>query len=507
MPTVTRLVTKYDVLRVLNKRDASLKALPVPLFHTTAGTTTTVIDTKLGRGTTQANKYDARGIEIMSELSGVTITSSSIADPTVITTASAHGYGAGLVHNVVISGHIGSVPDINGEWEATQTGASTATIPVNVTTGGTGGTITELSDYVAVDDGGFNGTSTLTFSPALTVLAAVGVKYLLYPHGVSGDVLDRVADEILRQTDAPYHWFPSLVPDSDLSGSFVDDWWGDIGGDTPSTREYATTSTNRWVTQQIYGEQSLHIVESGTDGGVKSDAFYMGDTETVVVFCLVQALVGTLTVQLYDETNSATIGTAVTIDEPAWKEVRFQETIPASCEQVTMRFSGSANLDEYYVSSPIIVQATGTSRAYEAPSWLVSEAQVRQAFYMPQGVASEDSDTYVALSRRLQSALAPRPTFINEARGVNPFKVVLEAVQSRPVGLEVTRGFDAFVHNATTTTCDRDYLVAAILARFYRDWDETADFRRWARRRRARELALGYNLKEVRIVPNELTTV
>jgi hypothetical protein len=501
MGTVTRLVTKYDVLRVLNKRDEALKALPVPLSLTTAGNTTTLIDTKLGRGTTNPNKYDARGVEIMSELASVAITSSSIADPTVITTASAHGYGAGLVHSVVISGHIGSVPDINGEWLATQTGASTATIPVVVTTGGTGGTITELSDYVAVDDGGFNGTSTLTYSPAVTVLPAVGLKYLLYPHGVSGDMLDQVADEILRQTDAPYVYFPSLVNDSAIETIDVATDWPDVVAPGGTATELVATSAN-----VLFGQQSVHGVADGAGQGWNSQTFDVHETETLMVSVTVRAAVGSVIVQLYNETAPEVVK-AVTIDEPAWTEIRFQETVPDNCEQMRIRILSAAAADDFYMAAPVIVQVTGDMRPYTAPSWFVSEEKVRYAFYMPQGRVSEDADSYVALSRQWRSAQAPAPTFINEARGVNPLRIVLRAVWSRPVGIVLSRGFDAFTDNTTTTTCDRDYLVAAIIARFYRDWDEQADFRRWARRRRARELALGYNLKETRIVPNQLVSV
>ncbi len=501
MPTVTRLLVKYGVLRTLNKRDEALKALPVPLFLTTASTTTTVIDTKLGRGSTANSKYDARGIEIMSELSGVAITSSSIASPTVITTASAHGYGSGLVHNVVISGHIGSVPDINGEWPATQTGASTATIPVAVTTGGSGGTITELSDYVAVDDSGFDGTSTLTFSPAMTVLAAVGVKYLMYPHGVSGDMLDQVANEILRQTDAPYVYFPSLVNDSDIETIDVATDWADVVAPGGTATELVATSAN-----VLFGQQSVHGVADGAGQGWHSTTFDVHETEVLIVSVTVRAAVGSVIVQLYNETDSE-VTKAVTIDEPAWTEVRFQEAVPSDCEKMRIRVISAAASDDFYMAAPVIVQTTGTFRPYIAPSWFVSEEKVRYAFYMPQGLLSEETDSYVALSRQWRSAIAPRPTIINEARGVNPFRIILQAVQSRPVGIVMLRGFDAFTDNTTTTTCDRDYLVAAIIARFYRDWNEGGEERRWNRIRRTRALALGYNLKETRIVPNELTTV
>jgi hypothetical protein len=63
---VTRLLIKQDVVRVLAKRDEVLAALPVPLLTTASGSTTTLKDTKLGRGSGQANRYDSRIIEIVS---------------------------------------------------------------------------------------------------------------------------------------------------------------------------------------------------------------------------------------------------------------------------------------------------------------------------------------------------------------------------------------------------------------------------------------------------------
>lgn len=72
----------------------------------------------------------------------VVITSSSVANPTVVTTATPHGWASGQL--VRIANHTGSTPTINGDRTATVTGASTFTVPVNVTVGGTGGTVTKL---------------------------------------------------------------------------------------------------------------------------------------------------------------------------------------------------------------------------------------------------------------------------------------------------------------------------------------------------------------------------
>lgn len=67
------------------------------------------------------------------------ITSSSEAAVTTVTTSAPHGMPAGSSVPVTIAGHT-STPDLNGDHTATITGASTFTIPVEVTAAGSGGT-------------------------------------------------------------------------------------------------------------------------------------------------------------------------------------------------------------------------------------------------------------------------------------------------------------------------------------------------------------------------------
>ncbi len=73
----------------------------------------------------------------------IVITSSSVADPTVILTASPHGLVAG--DRAFISGHTGSVPDVIGEYQVLSAPTTTSiTVDVNVTTGGTGGSLLQM---------------------------------------------------------------------------------------------------------------------------------------------------------------------------------------------------------------------------------------------------------------------------------------------------------------------------------------------------------------------------
>lgn len=74
----------------------------------------------------------------------IAITSSSVANPTVITTTTPHMFATG--DSVRIQGHSGSTPSLNADWVITVTGASTFTIPEIVTVGGTGGTVKHFSE-------------------------------------------------------------------------------------------------------------------------------------------------------------------------------------------------------------------------------------------------------------------------------------------------------------------------------------------------------------------------
>lgn len=71
------------------------------------------------------------------------IATSSIANPSIITTTGPHGLTSG--QKVVVAGHSGSTPSINGQQTATVISPTTFSIPVNVTGGGTGGTVTHAN--------------------------------------------------------------------------------------------------------------------------------------------------------------------------------------------------------------------------------------------------------------------------------------------------------------------------------------------------------------------------
>jgi len=73
----------------------------------------------------------------------IAIATSSIANPTVITTATPHGLASG--DTATIAGHTGSTPAVDGARVVTVLTPLTFTVPLNVSVAGAGGTVTRTT--------------------------------------------------------------------------------------------------------------------------------------------------------------------------------------------------------------------------------------------------------------------------------------------------------------------------------------------------------------------------
>jgi hypothetical protein len=105
----------------------------------------------------------------------VAITSSSVANPTHIVTATPHGLVSG--DSVTIAGHSGSTPTVNGSYTVTYVGPSEYSVPVDVSAGGTGGTSTKTS----------TGKGALAFWQLVSIVSGnIVVKVQTSPDGSTG---------------------------------------------------------------------------------------------------------------------------------------------------------------------------------------------------------------------------------------------------------------------------------------------------------------------------------
>jgi hypothetical protein len=88
-----------------------------------------------------SNAVSTTGILVARKGLAAPVVSSSVANPSVITTQVPHGLTTG--QNATIAGHTGSTPSINASHVVTVLSPTTFSIPVNVTVAGAGGTITD----------------------------------------------------------------------------------------------------------------------------------------------------------------------------------------------------------------------------------------------------------------------------------------------------------------------------------------------------------------------------
>jgi hypothetical protein len=93
-------------------------------------------------------KTDGAQLDMLtdSSLVAIPVTSSSVANPTTITTTIAHGLTTG--NTIVITGHTGSTatPSLNNRgFAVTVTGTTTFTVTADVTVGGTGGQVVRVT--------------------------------------------------------------------------------------------------------------------------------------------------------------------------------------------------------------------------------------------------------------------------------------------------------------------------------------------------------------------------
>lgn len=314
--------------------------------------------------------------------------------------------------------------------------------------------LTNVGDAVhiaAVVDGGFStSVDTISLSPSLTSAIDSGDSVLMYPRNFGPDLIVNTINDVLRVTQGPNIWFPSLVSDSDFAAGNVTAWTG-VG--TPSTAANFVTSASN----VLLGPGSINAIADAATEGFQSNTFNVHETEQLTVSVFVFANVGSVIVQLYNETG-ASVTKAVTIDEPAWTQVQFSEPVPADCEQMRIRFVSAAASDDFYVGAHVIVQPN-TFHNYVFPSWLLSRGQITGTFHLPTGMVSEDADSYVALSERFRDAR--EPDIIRDDRAVNAGWLHTKATSLGPIGFYAYRPFAEITTAAgtTTTPADREYIV------------------------------------------------
>lgn len=433
----TRVSIEQRLIRLFARHDDALAQFPVPLSTTSGGSTTTLVDSKLGRGSTDANLFDGRDIKIIEK--------------------------------------VGSGP--------------------------------EVGEISRIDNAGFASPATITVSPALTQTVEPDTDYLAYPRSLSPHVTVQAINDVLRNTYTWELFVPSMVPDSifDSDVATIGNNWATVG--TPSTGpEWVVTSAHI-----LLGTRAIHVIGDAADEGIESAEFFVTENDQLLVSVTGRVNVGSMKTILRDVSNSADVSPSpITTEKFHFTETRFIVPVPNDMERGAIRVLSAAASDDFYISSPVVVQSMG-GRAYPAPSWLTDPAsQVKRAFYLPAGYASEAANSYMALSERAWTA--PMPNFIRSDRDVTPVHVQFKADSAGPLALLCQRSFaeltsdstasSATLANTGVTAADEDYVTYAAAARIYEQQGDHGEASVWKGKAADIARSKGYGDRSFQVLQN-----
>jgi hypothetical protein len=311
---------------------------------------TTIIDTDIYSSAID-QLVRQRSVICITSHPAVVVSTSSIADPSVITTASAHGFATG--DSVTIAGHVSAIPDINGTHTVTFISATTFSIPVNVTTDGTGGTVTAAAGRRGerrYATGPPTSGGVITVSPPFNAQTIAGMTYEVWdPDGPHPDIVDRMIDRALREDC--WRWVPmpiTYVPYGDFGEELAVSTINLVDGAvTAWTGANITLTLESQTPPQEFVRRVVRITDDGSGAGylesqtIDVDPANRGawHIEALVRAQGAGAAVGDARIVLYDKTNSGAIvpTTALTWVARGWGLIKSDFTIPATCYQIAIR--------------------------------------------------------------------------------------------------------------------------------------------------------------------------
>ena len=212
-------------------KDDKVARVPAPSVTTAAGSTTTINDRELGRGTTPASVYDGRAILCVEDVEA------EYGTPVDLGAAITRLTATTITLDIDVSSIIrpGDVIVVNSAEKMLVTGVGTTTITV---TRGYYGTTAATASNAAnvtfaffgaksfVNTAGFDETSIATVSPAFGAAAPTGLSYLMLPKGLYPEQLEQAVNDVLKATEAetrfPLSLFIVKNDNNDMEGSGLD---------------------------------------------------------------------------------------------------------------------------------------------------------------------------------------------------------------------------------------------------------------------------------------------
>lgn len=293
--------------------------------------------------------------------------------------------------------------------------------------------------------------------PAVSVAFASGAVYEIWKHGIAPDDGDRSRDRALIRK-CSFWPLRALSELAQVTGWATGAYAAGTGGVTNAA---AAVQTLSFPTQ--YFAQAMRVTNSGANGLLSSESYYVQPMQTYRVFGWVSVRAQTASVRVRDLTAGAdiTIGQTSTFTLRGWQRFDLTFTIPASCGQIEVWLGGA--------SASCIADWSGVgllpTQAYECnlPSDITSIKDVGSVFVLTgdSGIQSADRRNMIEIPcwREKASTLvrlrSNRP--LASGGGVYyQFRQFYTALQSAYYAVS-----DRTTGDAATTDCELAYLEAA----------------------------------------------
>ncbi len=464
----TRIEIEEDVVDELIQAlgDMTLANLPVPLSVTGDGTATTLIDTKLSRGSRDANAYDGRAIKFfLWDTDGTAV--ESIA---VVTTG---GFNDGS-NTLTFAPALGVAPDA-------------------------------LQTYIMYP---------LGVGPE-RVLRAIqrGLRMGEAPHLEIPSLVDNAS--FMRE------------PSAGVDNTLIPRKWATVG--TPTTYAFTMGRADEvgvfpGGTLNVSTDAADEGIESADVGTQEGEQFLV----SVVVAAAGQAVTVSLRDQTNNALidSAVVLPASAATSAGGFMEARFSATVPSTCLVVRVRIT-AADTTTFAIKTPVVLQSKA-GRLMSVRHGLYREGQIKGWFHLPEGAAAPDGtvNAFIPYSRpwapmnavqgiiRHEQNRAVDETSLWEPGGIVEDKVhgLVQspimfpiAAQSDPIGFVYMRAFGESTleegsATLTETAADREWAVAEALANL--------KIPGWRKKANARAHIMGYGSDpDLRITPNPPTAV
>src|SRR3990167_5998138 len=309
-----------------------------------------------------------------------------------------------------------------------------------------------------IRNGGFAGASGTFTVGTWTASLETGADYSRwkYIHPlIARNLMNKFLRMIKREVISPITLAANGDMEAVTSGSGADNWTY-TNCTVTTTNGYSSTAA-----RVRHGTYSLRASATGGAPTVESAALRVVENDAYIVSAAVMADVGVPTLAAYDQTASGNIADATaTHNEEGFLELLCGGGliyIPTPCESMSVRLTGTAASDDFYMDDVIVWPVNRTE--YDLPSWIEDPRDVLAVGYYERGQQLVGTNAFMLGEKQFVPLLQDPRNEIDEL-GANAFRLRLPSRDDRwidrPPVMAAQRPYTALSADSDTTTAQRE---------------------------------------------------